>query len=133
MIMQGSQDLTLINNIYNGSVDVGKLIYRDYNKNWDDQLDEALKDYQSQGYTVVFVFLANPVQDIAKPVLYPNPESISWNMRHYTEKYVKFNGHWVIQSQLNMCDECGEYAAIKVQYNGRYLCDDCARKVRIIL
>ena len=98
-----------MDNIFEKSVSNDEIIYRDYDKSWDEQLDIKKKFYESQGYKVIFLFATNPIQDRARVVLYDKKTPIPEVMRNYKHQYIKFNGHWCIESTLGICDKCGEY------------------------
>lgn len=112
-------------NIYDGCVDCSETFYRDYSMTWDEQLNAKEKHYRDKGYKVVFVFLANSFQDAARVVLYNKDDKIPEYMREYRNKYVRMNGHWVLESSLGICDQCGEYAPIVLICRKGQLCDNC--------
>lgn len=112
-------------NIYEGSINHSDFFYRDYNISWDQQLDEKRKYYNNRGYKVVFIFKTNSFQDAAYAVLYDKNTSIPRCMRDYKYKYVRLNGHWVLESQLGICDKCGEYKKLSVLCKDGLICEDC--------
>lgn len=115
-------------NIYKDCVSNDKIIYRDYDKSWDEQLDNEKKFYEDQGYKVIFTFFANSFQDRARVVLYDKETLIPQVMREYRNKYVKFNGHWCIEANLGICDICGEYKPLICLCNDGWLCKECANE-----
>lgn len=120
-----------IENIYSGCIDNSEVIERDYDISWDEQLDIKKAEYEDMGYKVVFVFAANHVSDRARVVLYDKNQAIPQYMQKYRRKYVRVHGHWVIESQLKICDQCGNYDEIVCEYkppfeNGfKMLCRTC--------
>lgn len=113
-------------NIYDGCISNKDTFYRDYNITWDEQLDNMKLYYEKQGYKVIFVFLANPFQDAARVVLYNKDSKIPEWMRNYRHKYVRFNGHWYLESQLGICDKCGEYTSLTCLCKDGLICDNCS-------
>lgn len=112
-------------NIYDSCIDNSRVIYRDYTMTWDEQLEQEKKKYEDKGYKVIFIFAANSFCDAARIVLYDNRWTIPLHMQKYRNKYVKFNGHWVIESQLGICDKCGEYKPLVCLCKEGWLCDEC--------
>lgn len=112
-------------NIYDGSVDYQDTFYRDYNISWDEQLNSKKKYYENNGYKVVFVFLANSFQDAARAVLYNLTDRIPQHMRDYKNKYVRINGHWILESRLGICDKCGNYSELTCLCKDGYICESC--------
>ncbi len=112
-------------NIYDGCISHSDYFYRDYNITWDEQLDKKKEYYEGQGYKVVFVFKANSFQDAAYAVLYNKDTPIPEHMRNYRHKYVRLNGHWYLESQLGICDKCGQYKRLTCLCKDGEICDDC--------
>lgn len=112
-------------NIYDESISVSEPFYRNYDTSWDEQLDAKRKEYEDAGYKVVFVFATNPFQDAAQAVLYDKEQHIPTPMRNHCGKYVRLNGHWVIEGQLGICDKCGEYKPLYCLCSDGMICEDC--------
>lgn len=117
-----------MDNIFEKSVSNDEIIYRDYDKSWDEQLDIKKKFYENQGYKVIFLFATNPFQDQARVVLYDKKTPIPEAMRNYKYQYIKFNGHWCIEETLGICDTCGEYKPLICLCDDGWLCEECANE-----
>lgn len=83
------------------------------------------------GYKVVFVFYANPLFDAARVVLYEGNSYIPRVMKNFRHKYVRLNGHWVIENMLGICDKCGDYKVLRCLCNDGHICEDCMSDMNI--
>lgn len=117
-----------MNNIYEGCINNKDVFYRDHSISWDEQLNNKQKYYENQGYKVVFVFVANSFIDAARVVLYSKDMSIPLCMQDYKHKYVKFNGHWILESLLGICDKCGNYTTLVSLSKKGHLCKRCSNE-----
>lgn len=114
-------------NIYDGCLKCSDVFYREYGTSWDAQLDKKKEYYEKQGYKVVFVVEINSFQDAARVVIYDEKMQIPKCMQNYKYKYVRFDGHWVDESLLGICDKCGNYNELTYLCDEGELCRKCKR------
>lgn len=115
-------------NIYDGCIDNSEIIYHMPTISWDEQLDAKRLEKEKLGFKVVFIFYGNSFTNAARVVLYNKTDDLPECIRNYRHKYVRLNGHWVIESQLGICDLCGEYKLLTCLCEDGLICDDCGDK-----